>query len=135
MKRTVKVRAWNTSKGHMVQQYSSFDKKGTLSTALTYPEDSYELMQYTGLHDRNGQEIYEGDIVTKSYGVAEKLVTGDKKLESNYRVEYFLDGYVVNCVGVGWSKCMSEYLISNSRIGMDIIGNIYENPELLTKNK
>ena len=80
--------------------------------------DDVELMQYTGLKDKNGKEIYEGDI----YHV------GDKNIR--YSVIWFDSGFE------------GKQLRSTSYIGLkswakdnEILGNIYENPELLEKNK
>ena len=79
--------------------------------------DNYELMQYTGLKDKNGKEIYEGDIV--NCGVPE--LSNDEPAEHiHHGIIGFRDGsYLVNDFST-WFAC--EY---------EIAGNIYENPELL----
>lgn len=84
---------------------------------------SPEYMQYTGLSDKNGKEIYEGDIVTFIYGdeVIAREVESD---EGCFRV---------NCsdvVGPGsdW-PCLCEITV------LEVIGNIYENSELLEEDK
>ena len=73
-----------------------------------------ELMQYTGLKDKNGKEIYEGDI----------FHIGDKKIL-----------YVVEWIDCGLK---GKQIRNKSCIGLDywkddieVIGNIYENPELI----
>lgn len=80
--------------------------------------EEVELMQYTGLKDKNGKEIYEGDI----YHV------GDKNIR--YLVVWFDSGFE------------GKQLRSTSYAGLkswakdiEILGNIYENPELLEENK
>jgi uncharacterized phage protein (TIGR01671 family) len=65
--------------------------------------ESFCIMQYTGLHDANGKEIYEGDILESMAGYRS-------------RVEWWVNG---------WSDNTEK---AYNRI---VIGNIYENPELL----
>lgn len=76
------------------------------------------LMQYTGLKDENGIDIYEGDIVS------------DK--EFKYIVEF---KYEYNSFGAsGWVGVPINSLDAKLRFThLNIIGNIYENPELLEK--
>ena len=74
---------------------------------------SYILMQFTGLTDKNGKEIYEGDIV-RTTGWPD----GDPV--------YWVDGRFC----VGQPSNLADFLGSIAE-GCEIIGNIYENPELL----
>lgn len=79
-----------------------------------------DLIQYTGLKDKNGKEIYEGDIVKccryiDSYSVS--VVTYQRAM---FRV-------IENAIG-------STYLGQNGEDILEIIGNIYETPELLNQN-
>ena len=81
-----------------------------LKEALDYP-DSYELMQFTGLKDKKGKEIYEGDIITTIY-------------DTNGIIVFNYSGFEI--------KETDSFRNINS---VDkIIGNIFENPELLTKS-
>ena len=82
---------------------------------LNYNNEYYsELMQYTGLKDKNGIDIYEGDIA--KYGM----------LYTNYEVRYFRNSFVMWSIYGDYSR---GYLSDD----VEIIGNIYENPELLEK--
>ena len=89
-------------------------------------KDGYQLMQYTGMKDVNGKEIYEGYIVTHRY-VGESYETFIVKF-GEYDNNMTYEDYVQ---GVGF------YLedINNGDIEIfcnhKVIGNIYENPELL----
>ncbi len=87
-----------------------------------------ELMQYTGLKDKNGKEIYEGDIVAfeDSDGGYEYP---DLAVNAGI-VEYGeLGFYFTNRVAVE----MDDFYIKDGRCDdIEVIGNIYENPEMLT---
>ncbi|MEO9623817.1 MULTISPECIES: YopX family protein [Alphaproteobacteria] len=74
------------------------------------------LMQYTGLKDKNGKEIYEGDIVSAGGEIAtvEYMRIKEAKFEAS------ADG--------------AGDLLGFTETDIDIIGNIYENPELLNKS-
>lgn len=73
------------------------------------------ISQFTGLHDKNGKEIYEGDILEDTLG--------RKKL-----VEYYKDCFWLNASLEGAEWCLRQVNSSSK-----IIGNIYENPELISK--
>ena len=91
----------------------------------------YTLMQYTGLKDKNGAEVYEGDIVAfeDSDGGYEYP---DVAVNTGI-VEYGeLGFYFTNRVAVE----MDDFYIKDGRCDdIEVIGNIYENPELMTQTK
>ena len=74
--------------------------------------ENIELMQFTGLLDKNGKEIYEGDMVWVCFN--------DGSLYDHPQQVYFEKGSF--CVGMGY--------LSDSNI-IEVIGSIYENPELI----
>jgi uncharacterized phage protein (TIGR01671 family) len=119
--REIKFRAWN--KDRMVKPFGLlFSNSPQILDGLT---SEATLMQYTGLKDKNGKEIYEGDIVrTSKYGRIEiKSVSTDIDEEYGY-VDIFpfgTDGQR-EC---GWGSPQKS----------EIIGNIYEHPELLKEDK
>ncbi len=114
MNREIKFRIFDTRNKKMITNNVCFQialsVDGTIKSGIT----GDVLMQYTGLKDKNGKEIYEGDILTYSGTTS----NGNKIIrEVNYNVENarFQSGM---------------YLLSQSIELSEIIGNIYENPEL-----
>lgn len=73
-----------------------------------------ELMQYTGLKDKNNKEIYEGDVI--------KYTTWFKGYESTYSINYNI---------VFYDNGHFSPLYNSDIIEIEVIGNIYENPEWL----
>lgn len=95
------------------------------------PFKDIELMQYTGLKDKNGVEIYEGDILLSTASENEE----DYK---KWRVSYFDGGYIANYKHIPMDKrkrSINEIeLLCNDNIafyGFEILGNIFENPGLM----
>jgi uncharacterized phage protein (TIGR01671 family) len=94
----------------------------------------YELMQFTGETDKNGKEIYESDIVKISkpnYAYDEDDSPDEPKwIEIISYIEYRNHGFWVHDESFGWE---GEDLWDWELI--EVIGNIYENPEILKENK
>ena len=80
-------------------------------------QDSFKIMQYTGLKDKNGDEIYEGDIIKYDFN---KL---------NYRIEFINAEFIAR----RFYENIENLYPSEFDYGKEseVIGNIYENPELL----
>lgn len=90
-----------------------------------------ELLQYTGLKDKNGTKIFEGDIFGDSKGQEIDVVVfedGCFKLKSYGFIEYCLDG---NAYEERWGELECEPLCNFCLEHDEILGNIYDNPELL----
>jgi uncharacterized phage protein (TIGR01671 family) len=88
------------------------------------------VSQYTGLVDKNGERIFEGDIVRHEYIGKEYRCRKEKKITITGIVELRLShsGWAVVDPASGQSRC---YIIAIR--GWKIIGNIHDNPELLEK--
>lgn len=81
--------------------------------------DSDIVMQYTGIKDKNGFEIYEGDIITGVF-------SGNPKVKISGAVSFWEKG-------LAWAVAVhdgSAYMLA-SVDNIEVIGNIYENPDLL----
>ena len=83
----------------------------------SFPVNSETIGQFTGLHDKNGKEIYEGDIVRKFNGIIGKVIYEHS--------EFIID--VTNNEKLDYGRLD---LIENF---VEVIGNIYDNPDLLEK--
>ncbi len=101
---------------HNFECYREYEKSGELQIEHLIP------MQYTGLKDKNGKEIYEGDILRHKY-LNDRLIDVDevKFIEwgKHCYITRFENGGV--CTSIDQITCRD----------CEIIGNIYENPELL----
>jgi uncharacterized phage protein (TIGR01671 family) len=124
MNRPIKFRVWDK------RETKGMSTKNMLYDAqlhhfwqdfVDYP--GYELMQYTGLTDKNGKEIYEGDILKISYGAM-----GDVIGQVLYEADH--GGYIFQWERKGPNQ---HHINLNCDVAFEsvIVGNILENPELL----
>lgn len=135
--REIKFRAWDNV--NKVMQYSDIiwgDYDFPALSELNYGDNIYNLsnlMQYTGLLDKSGKEIYEGDIVIASkmpyYWEFVKSVNKGLVVYNNHTASYRIkiDNYHSSTIGE------SDTVKFNPVSKYEVIGNIYENPELLDK--
>jgi len=147
MKREIKFRAWNTEMNHMVfptlefgrEQFPCFykriiknetDENGdtiqvvlemvSVDHILQSPE--FEVMQFTGLLDKNGKEIYEGDIVFNY--CEEGQSNSNTIIWDNDR--YVIEQLTANADKINGTGIYVELYPINDDI--EVIGNIYEKP-------
>ncbi|TNX70063.1 YopX family protein [Enterococcus faecium] len=120
-----RFRSWYTPfKGKTIGQEMKYGQAGRLITHAEMAPDKYVLMQSTGLKDKNGVEIFEGDVVAvENHPFQRKEDSGvGMEIEGNYVV--------------GWNQhdltcCAGDLLLARLKPYVKVIGNIYENPELL----
>ena len=138
MKREIKFRAWceGTHEG-LTFSTTTMEYGVTLSPKGNYCEvesgwdihgeyPTVPIMQFTGLTDKNGKEIYEGDIVE----LKTNYHTKDKQFGWQ-NVEIFFDNLQYLCKNnLGQIYDLQEETDEGS-YSWEVIGNIYENPELL----
>ncbi len=130
--REIKFRAWNSKELKQVDQITigenGWSCEGGYGVSIPY-QPHIILMQYTGLKDKNGKDIYEGDILRYHYFEDYSIGVCDYVECDRYEigvVEWDKVGY--HLVGEkGYSPSLGNICIDS----FEIIGNIYENPELL----
>jgi uncharacterized phage protein (TIGR01671 family) len=143
MNRIIKFRAWDTYAQVMCEDVThsyglsplndillnDIRRKEELVPINFYSicyDDRYEVMQFTGLKDRNGKEIYEGDILaTENYDIDYDYWT---KEDYGYTIVQYKD------LGFSFSNWTIELFPSESVYSIEfvkVIGNIFENPKLI----
>jgi len=130
--REIKFRAWDKEHRKMIYALNHYLYYCGIIRAIgdenwSAPSENYVLMQYTGLKDKNGQEIYERDIVVDDW-YPEEPHPISFPLDGAYRIEYMPPCWRCSLVGgrPEENQCFDDF------DDMKVIGNIYENPELLT---
>ena len=132
MEREIKFRAYHKERKEIFE-IASIDfeeKKAALSNGiiklLNVDFKQFELLQYTGLKDKNGKEIYEGDIIKYKSPYNRRLnhISPVKSLETE--ASFGTKDIYGNEIPL--------YTISANNY-FEVIGNIYENKNLLEENK
>jgi uncharacterized phage protein (TIGR01671 family) len=86
------------------------------------------LMQFTGLKDKNGKEIYSGDVMEDSRGRRLVITDVDAGQVVMFEQEY---GNFINRAPVVLYEAVANNQTSSFVESIEVIGNIYENPDLI----
>jgi uncharacterized phage protein (TIGR01671 family) len=89
-------------------------------------QEGYIVEQFTGLHDKNGKEIYEGDIVRLGLGE----VVWDEE-EAGFHLRWHDRRFRDARASIIQRHDGHEPIFANAKYSLEVIGNIHENPELL----
>lgn len=134
--RDLKFRAWDKLNKRMIYDYFWISSDGNLwrdqdphgldmsGRKKIGPTDKLNVMQHTGLKDKNGKDIYEGDLIR----FAEKYL---------YVVRFEDAKFVGYHANNDWGKWGDIYKLADSefdKYGYYVIGNIYENPDLIPQS-
>lgn len=86
--------------------------------------DPETVCQYTGLTDKNGRKIFEGDIL-------KRVLLPTKRIENNFRIAFVPVKSCFSAIDLDGSNVtfISDYI--NSSYEIEVIGNIFDNPELM----
>lgn len=126
--RDIKFKAWNKvlNKMYSHEELLKLTKdivKNEFITGIYLPLNSdIELLKYTGFKDKNNKEIYEGDIVEFYF---DGEIKKNKILYENDR------GFYIYVESYGYKFALNIKSLNHFDRETNILGNIYENPELL----
>ena len=147
MKRELKFRVWT---GNEMEYNITVGKFGTfyvnpengdglnpkdmasLTTCTTKYSDDIPVMQFTGLKDKNGKDIYEGDVLNKKTTYQNNMADRRFQIETQRLVTFEAGSFIDGNTGISlYDKLRNISYSPNGWTDYEVIGNIYESPELL----
>ncbi|MGE0132081.1 MAG: YopX family protein [Blastocatellales bacterium] len=115
MTRVIKFRAWNKAK--KLWEYGI--GMGMDGVLITNHNEDFELVQFIGLYDKNGKEVFEGDYLEYQNHEAGGHIHQVSKMEFENFGEFL-------------GMFDSEWQEGNRYLNVEVVGNVYEKSELLT---
>ena len=131
-----KFRAWDTTNKEMFKDTFAITESGQVvvvdqSSVFVSPDyvfvDNLVIMQSTGLFDKNNKEIFEGDVLEIE---DEGEVLGNAKLTWHNEQAVFM----IEAISVDDIAPFHE-ILSDESYSYRVVGNVYENPEILEENE
>lgn len=137
--RILKFRAWDAKNKkfpfigfHVIGECTAFD---LLQQYRLEEYNDLVISQFTGLKDKNNREIYEGDIVkTDPNHITVALGSNSAGLYSKGVITWLREGFEVCQEQIGATRLSDFASCDCCSCGLEVIGNIFENTELLSKN-
>lgn len=121
-----KTKEWLHKPGEEVNLFGEQILMGGFMSSVSIPDlDDYLPLQFTGLKDKNGKEIYEGDVVRANSWANSIIVFGKIGYDGEWNG---LTGYALEIWGADNNFYELQYHFDPNKL--EVIGNIYENPEL-----
>ena len=117
--REIKFRAWDKVNNKMILECGEYKQ---FAFGINYQKD-IEFMQYTGLEDKNGKEIYEGDIVFAEDDVQGNIEWLNQANQIGWKI-IDIDKTTLHDIRSFANRHILE------RVDLEIIGNIYETPHI-----
>lgn len=131
--RTLKFRAWHNEEGYMVESdrgvYTALQHvlgvtvgSGFSNCDMSAKPLRYTVMQFIGMSDRNGKEIYEGDILTSVHS------------KYTYKVEW-QERFASFGIRILEHELRNTVNQITNPLALEVVGNIFQNPELIPAQK
>lgn len=116
--REIKFRFWDKEEAGQTQRINMSIPTTKIQTIVSFEDETTCIEQFTGLRDKNGRDIYEGDIVR---------ISSIEMGVFNGLIEYEAPSYIVT------SPTMLSSPVPSLAYRIEVIGTIHENPELIHK--
>jgi len=121
MNREIKFKVWDTE----FNEFTEYHKNRALVTEINKC-DRFVFLQFTGLHDKNGVEIYEGDVLKFMHHLHKVFRVNGGLVINSHLDDFYKETtpFYEGCANMQTSQWINQ---------CEVIGNIYLNPEILIK--